>query len=336
MRVVRRICVLVIGTVLFLAGILKLMDPVGAGLQMATYFNFLHLRFLSPLSVAAGVAAALFETLLGAALLTGVWRRITSLVTLATLVFFSVLTLVLVIVNPQMDCGCFGESIHLTHWQTFAKNIVLLVLWLIAFVPFKEFEISRIKYVSFAIASVSVVLFSVYSLMSIPLVDYTPLKPGTELASPLNRTALSFYDRDGEYRDELALDGKVAIVSIYDTGRFDPEDWSGITSFAEDAAGAGIEPLVLVSGDLDDVPVEMAFAADHKTLMTLNRSNGGVTFVSDGQIIRKWPARSLPDSEELAALSGTDQMESLIESDSSSHLKMQGFLLYVFAVMLLL
>ena len=76
MKAVRRICAFIIGLVFFIAGFLKLMDPVGAGLVVEEYFKYLHLSFMMPLAKAAGVGMALLETLLGAALLAGVWPRI--------------------------------------------------------------------------------------------------------------------------------------------------------------------------------------------------------------------------------------------------------------------
>ena len=78
---VRRLCAIVIGLVFFLAGLLKLQDPVGAGLVVKEYFNFFHLSFLSGASVYVAVALALLETLCGAALIAGVRRAFTASLT---------------------------------------------------------------------------------------------------------------------------------------------------------------------------------------------------------------------------------------------------------------
>ena len=118
----KRFCGFITGLVFFLSGIVKLMDPVGAGLVMKGYYDFLNLSFLAFSSKAMGVAFALAETLVGVALITGVWRKITAKIAIIMQGFFTFLTLLLVIFNPQMDCGCFGEAIHLTHWQTFIKK----------------------------------------------------------------------------------------------------------------------------------------------------------------------------------------------------------------------
>ena len=78
------------------------------------------------------------------------------------------------------------------------------------------------------------------------------------------------------------------------------------------------------------------YFADRKTLLTLNRSNGGATFISDGQIVTKWPVNRLPDTEKLEQLASTDPIESLVTENHPAKLKLQAFLLYVCAVILLL
>jgi hypothetical protein len=83
------------------------------------------------------------EASTGAALVSGVFRKTTAIVTSALILFFTVITLILWIANPVMDCGCFGEAIHLTHGQTLLKNLVLVALALIAFIPFQNFGVPR-------------------------------------------------------------------------------------------------------------------------------------------------------------------------------------------------
>ena len=74
----RRFCGYIVGFVFYISGVLKLLDPVGAGLVMDEYFSFLHLGLLSFSAKTAGTLLALAESLVGAALITGAWRRITS------------------------------------------------------------------------------------------------------------------------------------------------------------------------------------------------------------------------------------------------------------------
>ena len=340
MRIVRRISAIIIGFVFFVAGLLKLMDPVGAGLVVEEYFKFLHLGFLRPLSYFTGAAGALAETLLGAALLCGVWRRLTGIVTLAVLGAFTILTLVLLIFNPSMDCGCFGEAVHLTHLQSFLKNIALLALWAAAFLPTGNQEPTRkVKYVSFCITGVSVCLFFLYSSLSIPLVDFTNYKSGSELTGE----GLSFSDAGGEYADSLALEDRVLISSVYDPAKLSDKSWDKIADLLRKASETGYTPLLLAASYPEEMSelagpevLPYTYFADRKTLLTLNRSNGGLCYAADGQIISKWSLNRPPKREELQSMLQTDPTETIITRTSSDRLKLQGFLLYVFAVMLLL
>ena len=141
---------------------------------------------------------------------------------------------------------------------------------------------------------------------------------------------LSFHDEDGVYADSLALKGKVIVVSVYDTD-LKEKDTQKIAAFMKRAEEAGFKPLLLSSSEME-LP---HYIADYKTLVTLNRSNGGATYINDGFIAGKWAKKSLPTQDELAKISQEDVTESII-GNSRSSLAFQGFLLYVFAVMLLL
>ena len=381
----KRFCGFATGLVFFIGGILKLMDPAGAGLIMGEYMDFLHLKFLGFAAKPLGTAFALAETVIGTALITGVWRKTAGVAAMAFQGFFTLLTLALVIFNPQMDCGCFGEAIHLTHMQTFLKNIVLCALLCAYFFPEKMLgEPKAKKYVTFAVVTTSVIAFMAYSWMYIPLVDYTAYKPGAVLkaseAEPAEeafeavfiyekdgneamfdlehlpdstwtfvRTEtvaaegsaaedmvdLSFYDGDGEYMDESAAEGKVMVISLYraDIGA---RKWEEISEFVQNAEEAGFKAIVLAS----DVPADThgleVYIADYKTLLAMNRSNGGITYFSDGNLIRKWAFRARPDIERLNELYSEDATETVIYHNAKGSLAFQGFLLYVFAVMLLL
>lgn len=183
----RRFCAWVVGIVFTGSGALKLMDPTGAGLVMDEYFKFLHLGFLSVLSKPAGIAFALAETVTGIALVTGVWRKLTAVACSLLMALFTILTILLVAFNPEMDCGCFGEIAHLTHWQSLLKNIVIDFLLVIAFVPAKNLGTpKKKKYVTFVTVTAAMVAFLVYSLAHLPLKDFTDYAPGKKLLSALD------------------------------------------------------------------------------------------------------------------------------------------------------
>ena len=379
----KRFCGFAVGFVFFISGLLKLMDPVGAGLVMKEYFKFLHIGFMDFAAGTLGVIFALAETVIGAGLITGVWKKATALSAIILQGFFTLLTLILLIFNPHMDCGCFGEAIHLSHGETFVKNVIILALLLIYYIPSKHLQKPKNKkYVSFALVTTSTLAFGIYSILSIPMMDFTDFKSGTIINTDsqlktleyqgrfiyekdgISRTFgldnlpdstwtfvsaedisqqtsaeaaanISIYDRNGNYADSLLTDGKIMVISIYDT-ELSAKAQKQIETFSRDALANGVTPIVLTASEGLEFASTDRYTCDYKTLITLNRSNGGVTYMENGMIIRKWAKRNLPDHEELAELSKLDSTEIYIERDSKSSLAFQGFLLYVFAVMLLL
>ena len=193
----RRFCAILIGLVFLVSGLLKLLDPVGTGLIVSEYFKFFHLGFLQGTAKGFGMVLSLLEAITGAALISGVYRRLTAAVTCILLVFFTTITVILWIANPAMDCGCFGEAIHLTHGQTLVKNLILLVLAIIAFIPFQNFGVPRKgKKVAFVLAALSLVFALWYNARHLPLIDFTEFAPGSELFASL----------DNDYQE---MDGKV-------------------------------------------------------------------------------------------------------------------------------
>lgn len=385
----RRFSGFICGFVFFLSGILKLMDPVGAGLVMDSYLDFLHIGFLGFASKPLAFLFALAETIVGTAMITGVWRRITAIIALSLQGFFTLLTILLTIFNPVMDCGCFGEFIHLTHVETLVKNLVICALLSYAYLPMRNLgrPLKR-KYVSFGVVCTSVLVFSIFSLSRLPIIDFTDYEPGAQILSADANVAdeafdamfiyekdgvqqeftlenlpdstwtfvstqtiqnkdlkssgatLSFYDNDKEYQDSLAVQGNVMVISIYDP-QMRQKKWDAAVRMAENARESGFNPMILVAGTPEqiegkvtgDIPV---YFSDYKTLITLNRSNAGATWLSHGYIIKKWEHRAYPDQDDLLTYIKGNSTEAILESNTKGSLLFQGFLLYVFAVMLLL
>jgi hypothetical protein len=368
------------------------MDPVGAGLVMNSYLDFLHIGFLGFAAKALGVTFALAETVVGTALITGIWRKPIAIIAMSLQGFLTLLTIILAIFNPTMDCGCFGEAIHLTHLQTLYKNLILCALLLFAFVPMRDLgKPKKLKFVSFGLVCTSVIAFMIYSLLYLPMIDFTEFKPGAGLAaikadtefsnesafesvfvyekdgvqqeftldnlpdstwtfvstqttqhSDLSNSGatLSFYDADNEYHDHLAVEGNVMIVSIYDP-EIDKDEWEESIQFAKEALNVGFKPMILIAGtpdQVENIPTEdiPVYFCDYKTLITMNRSNAGATWISQSHFIKKWAAGAYPDLNQMEQYLKNDATEAVLENDTEGSLIFQGFMLYVFAVMLLL
>ncbi|MBP5373318.1 MAG: hypothetical protein J6Y31_00180 [Bacteroidales bacterium] len=386
----RRFIAALVGLVFLASGLLKLADPTGTGLIVAEYGKFLHLGFSAGLAKGLGIVLSLGESLLGIALVSGVLRKIAAWATLVVLGLFSVLTLALWIVNPEMDCGCFGEAIHLSHAQSFWKNIVLLGLSLAAFLPLDSIGKPKArKWIAAGLATAGVLIGCIYSNRHLPLVDFTAFAPGAELFASLDndyqesdgytpafvyekdgqqgtftldhlpdsswtfvradslyrlpigrseqKPILSFSDAEGNYKDEEAVLGKRVVFSVY---RPEKVHWGRLQRHYNAAAKAGGRPLLLVSGtpeslDAVNVPIELeAFYSDYKTLITLNRSNGGASYFADGELIGKWAARDFP--KDIAGQLAANPVDLSNHLSSTSRIKAQGFVLYLLAILLLI
>jgi len=345
MRNFGRICAAIAGSVIYFAAILKLMDPVGTGLIVEEYFKFFHLMFMLPAAALCGTVMSLVEAVVGVAMVTGVWRKVTAIVSGCLLGFFTVLTLILWIANPPMECGCFGEAIHLTHFQTFIKNIILDGLWAVAYLWAKApSKMHKGKYASFGIVALCSFLFMIFSHRTIPLIDFTVMAPGEELMRPeesygSDSPILTFCNAEDEYVDDMLFGNDVLVISAYNPGAI--QKWGHILDVMVEAENKGLKAILLVAsypdemrGILGDVP-ENVFYADRRVLMTLNRDNGGATFISDGMIVGKWSSHKLPAGGKLDEIIAGDRVESVARLSSRHNLLMQSFLLYVFAVMLL-
>ena len=344
----RRHTASILGVVFLISGLLKLVDPVGTMLIVTEYFKFLGMTFLLPAAKGVGICVACLECFVGIGLITGVLRRTSAILCYTLLGFFTILTLLLWIKNPEMDCGCFGQAIHLTHAQSFWKNVVLLALAVIAFTPFKEFGAPKgHKRVAAIVASLAIVLAALYCNSHLPVVDFTAYNWGAQLFASLDENAdeadfrrapiLSFSDAEGEYHDELAATGRVVVFSVYDPAK---ADWARLEQQYRATLETRATPLLLVSaipGELSAYPIPqdiIPYFSDYKTLITLNRSNGGGTYFYHGEVVHKWSARHFPGTfaEDMA----DDPVALSTRHVTRRRLTAQGFCVGLLAIFLLL
>lgn len=310
MKFLRRFCAVVIGITFIVSGLSKIMDPTGTMLIVTEYVRLLHLGFIIPSAKVFGVILSTVEAITGIALVTGVLRKVAAWITLWLVGVFTIITLCLLIMNPEMDCGCFGEAIHLNHLQSFLKNVALAALSAIAFIPLGSIGNPKPrKWVGFGLATLAIGYAVLYSNTHIPILDFTDFAPGCELMASLDDEddwdasktypILSFRDSVNEYSDSLAADGPVVTLSVYEPAK---ANWERIHRHYLQIQDAGATPLLLVASypleiDRFDIPVDMTvYYSDYKTLITLNRSNGGASYFRDGELIEKWHQRGFPSS----------------------------------------
>lgn len=140
MKLLTYISRILVGSLFIVSGIIKANDPLGFSYKLEEYFsaNVLNLPFLEPYALAFSMLVCISEVVLGIMVLFGSYARLTSWLLLLMIVFFTFLTFYSAYFNKVTDCGCFGDALKLTPWESFFKDVALLVFILIIFIRSKD------------------------------------------------------------------------------------------------------------------------------------------------------------------------------------------------------
>lgn len=241
----KRFCAILIGLVFFTSGLLKIIDPTGSRLIVESYADFFHIGFLKPLSGFVAVLLPALEALVGLALLSGVFKRITAKLTIALTAFFTVITMILAIFQPEMDCGCFGEAIHMSHTATLVKNLVLCALAAAAFTPLPDESRHRIQFYLLGTATIALGL---YSFMYLPLWDFTDFSAGNRIYDAAHPFP------DAENQDPGFIYEKEGQSKTFTLDNLPDSTWTfaGVEDFPKRLAPSNIVPLTDAAGRVCD------------------------------------------------------------------------------------
>ena len=184
MTVVKHAARIIVGLTFIFSGIVKGIDPWGSAYKFSDYFTAMHLDWLQWAAFPLGVILSFAEFAIGAALLFNVFLRLFSWLALLFMIFFTGLTLWIAIENPVTDCGCFGDALVITNWETFYKNIILLLLTIITFYyrnKMNKQPASKTGLTLAAISTAAYIALVVYSYNHLPPLDFRPFKVGTHI-----------------------------------------------------------------------------------------------------------------------------------------------------------
>jgi len=179
-----------VGALFIFSGYVKLIDPFGFSLKLEEYFGpgVLELEFLVPFALPLAVFIVIFELLLGVTLLLGFAPKFTRWSLLLMIIFFTFLTFYSAYFNKVTDCGCFGDAIPLDPWQSFYKDIILLVLILFLFFNKKYLKPVFSKPLAFVIFLFAFVIsgyLSYFGLNHLPIVDFRPYHVGADIPASM-------------------------------------------------------------------------------------------------------------------------------------------------------
>lgn len=218
-KILVNISAVLLGLVFIFSGFVKAVDPLGTNYKIQDYVEAFGLSKFVPdfLPLMLSVALCCLEFMIGIMLMLRVRKRLASILALAMLLVMTPLTFYLALTNPISDCGCFGDALVLTNWQTFYKNVVLLLCAIVVFISYDKLGNLLSKKKEWMVTTWSFIFIlgmSLYALYYIPVFDFRPFKVGVNIPEAMEipeDAELSEYDtrfvmeKDG-VRKEFGLD----------------------------------------------------------------------------------------------------------------------------------
>lgn len=203
----------ILGIVFIFSGFVKGVDPLGSTYKFTDYFNAFNLGFLEPFALVLAIILAAAEFMIGISLILRLRYQLAVWALLVFISFFTLLTFVLALTNPVSDCGCFGDAIIMTNWQTFFKNLILIpfvlhIFWFrrVGQDAFKP-PFSWLAIIVFTLVFMGI---EVYAYRHLPMLDFRPYSVGTYIPAKMSipegamqdefKTFL-YYEKDGNVEE---------------------------------------------------------------------------------------------------------------------------------------
>ncbi len=301
---------LVVSFTFIFSGFVKLVDPLGSSYKFQEYFSseVLNLEFLIPYALPFSILLILAELMLGVMLLLGYLPKFTVWSLLFMILVFLFLTWYSAYYNKVLDCGCFGDAIKLSPWETFYKNVVLFVFILILIFSTRHIRplisFSFVKWTTF-LAFLAFLYVTYHVLVHLPIIDFRPYAIGKNIPDGMKPTDAElppihdFYleSSDGlNLTDEVLKEDKVMLIVVYNIDKSDRQGFSKIKEVTDKAIKKGYKVYALSASleedfldikDEFDLNFEMLFC-DETTLKTIIRANPGIVILRNGTVTGKW------------------------------------------------
>ena len=175
---------ILVGLLFIFSGLVKINDPLGFSYKLEEYFEVFHITFLNGFALSLAIILCALEIILGFALLIGVRAVSVAWGLLLLIIFFAFLTFYSAFFHVVETCGCFGDAIPLTPWQSFSKDLVLLLLIVVLFINRRNIKPLFTPKAGDNLLTAAVVLsvgFGLYTYNFSPVIDFLPYKIGANI-----------------------------------------------------------------------------------------------------------------------------------------------------------
>lgn len=221
MRIFRNVSRILIALVFIFSGFVKVIDPLGFAYKINDYFEAFGMGFLSSFSLFFSIIMCTAELLIGLNLLLKIRMKMTAWALFLFMCYFTVFTLITAITNPVTDCGCFGDALIITNWQTFFKNLIFMIPALVVFLQRENFDdvfSTSVQWLLTGMLLLGSVALSLHCYYNLPIIDFRPYKPGVNIpysmkipeGEPVDEyQTVLIYEKDG-LQEEFTLDSERA------------------------------------------------------------------------------------------------------------------------------
>ena len=306
-----------VGAMFVFSGFVKLVDPIGSQYKFEEYFgaSVLNLEFLIPYALPFSIVLIIVEIMLGVSLLLGYKSKRTIWSLLGIITLFLFLTWYSAYYNKVTDCGCFGDAIKLTPWETFWKNVILIgliLLLLIRVQNVREIFPKKLNAFLILVALVSFSYITFHVLNHLPIIDFRAyavgknIKEGMKYPEDASITPVHDFmleDTQNDLAPEILAMDKVLLVIVYNASKSYNKGFAEVKKIADKAISKGYnvygvsasfeDDLILIQNNYD-LPFDFLFC-DETTLKTMIRANPGVMTLSKGTVTGKWNWNDIDD-----------------------------------------
>jgi len=233
---------ILIGIVFIYSGFVKSVDPLGSTYKFIDYFNAFGTTWANSVSFILSVIQSLAEFVIGASLVLNLRIKLSSLGALIFMLIFTPLTLYIAIASPVHDCGCFGDALVITNWQTFWKNLIILVPTLFLFknrhLPTNLLKATE-QWIVVAVLTIFIGIIIQFSYNHLPLIDFRPYKIGTSIPEGMEVPEGAPVD---EYKS-VFIYSKDGVEKEFEVSNLPDSTWTFVDA-RHDLIKKGYEPLI--------------------------------------------------------------------------------------------
>lgn len=299
-----------VGAMFVFSGFVKLVDPIGSQYKFEEYFNqsVLDMEYLIPFALTFSIILIIAEIMLGVLLLIGYKSKTTLFGLLGLTTIFLFLTWYSAYYNKVTDCGCFGDAIKLTPWETFYKNIVLVILILFLLIRVKDVKTVFNEKLSKGIVILSLGSFlyiTYHVLVHLPIIDFRAFAVGNNIPEKMTDAVgtelnsienFNLEDAQNDLVPEIMEMDKVLLIIVYDLSKAEVNGFKAVRDLSKKAiakgykvfgASASFTDELLLAKEKYELPFDFLFC-DGTTLKTMVRANPGIMMLNKGTITGKW------------------------------------------------